>query len=146
MATFSDCKVGDRVWDLRFGWGKVISTNFCDDWPLEVEFEGINRGSTRRSYSYGGKEYESFSNPTLFWSEVKIVPPERPKEHICDFLPALDSTHEWEECYCGLARGYKPKEKCEACERLEKYSSPVLESNDIRFLLNQHHTCSKGEK
>lgn len=42
-------KEGDKVFDIRFGWGKVIDYEYDDTYPLEVQFE-----DTREAYTYNG--------------------------------------------------------------------------------------------
>ena len=112
MPQFDDAKVGDKVWSVANGWGKITGVDNSDNYPIEVTYDNENWAS----YKSDGREFSSEPNPTLFWDEVKIVPPERPKE------------------------------KCEACERLamldEQVWHPTL-LNILNFFLNQHHTCEK---
>lgn len=112
MAQFSDAKVGDRVWSIKDGWGKIYQIDHPIGFPIAVDFEN----ESSRVFTTEGKETNDNLNPTLFWDEVKIVPPERPKE------------------------------RCEACEikeRVEDRGGLLKEA--LFFLLNQHHTCGQGE-
>lgn len=71
-ATFTDAKVGDRVWSLTEGWG-AISKRFppYTHYRLEVEFEN----SGHRTYTLCGRYHTSDLNPTLFWDEVQFDAP-----------------------------------------------------------------------
>lgn len=66
---FRNAKVGDRVWDLRFGWGAVTNIEETAIYPITVLF-GNNRGD--RSYTTDGKISIDDINPTLFWGETKL--------------------------------------------------------------------------
>jgi hypothetical protein len=103
MAMFSGCKIGDKVWDLRYGWGKVVKIIIP---YLQVEFPHGNK----ESYHVNGKPSDPSINPTLFWDEVTIVAPakpskkEKPKEYECKFtkeVRTIQQTEEWEICKCG---------------------------------------------
>lgn len=74
--TFSDAKVGDRVWSLTEGWGVVTehSTSLHYNYPLAVGFEN----GAHRSYTLWGLSHINDLNPTLFWDEVKVEIPEKP--------------------------------------------------------------------
>jgi len=71
---FRDVKVGDRVWDIRFGYGRVHLIDPCSAWPIKVEFSG----DASDSYTYAGKQVTEDINPTLFWDEIVIKVPEKP--------------------------------------------------------------------
>ncbi|MFA5453578.1 MAG: hypothetical protein WC248_08405 [Candidatus Methanomethylophilaceae archaeon] len=73
---FRDAKVGDRVWDLRYGWGVVIDTS---DGDLNASFMNnkIDRG-----YYFDGRHLSCDVTPTLFWDEIKIIPPPRPNRKV----------------------------------------------------------------
>ena len=71
--TFETASIGDRVWCVSLGWGVIISSH-QKDYPIVVEFG--NR--KRESYTVEGRRYSNDLNPSLFWSEVKIVVPTKP--------------------------------------------------------------------
>lgn len=73
--TFSDAKVGDRVWSLTEGWGTVRNRfrNYTE-YPLTVEFEN----GEYKSYTLWGRFRTKDLSPTLFWDEVMIETPEKP--------------------------------------------------------------------
>lgn len=70
--TFSDAKVGDRVWSLTEGWGTITARlTTYSTYPLSVEFEN----GAYRTYTLWGLLLFTDLNPTLFWDEVKIEAP-----------------------------------------------------------------------
>lgn len=72
--TFSDAKVGERVWSLTEGWGTIIERSRpYTRYPLTVKFENITH-----SYTLWGRFRTSDHNPTLFWDEVRFEIPEKP--------------------------------------------------------------------
>jgi hypothetical protein len=75
---FSSAKVGDRVWDVHKGWGTIT----CIDnslYPIYVNFDDTAfNGSTHR-YTDKGYYREGYINPSLFWDEVKLTTPSKPK-------------------------------------------------------------------
>ena len=77
--TFTDAKVGDRVWSLTEGWG-VIRNHYAPHtaYPLAVEFENW----AYRTYMLCGPYQVKDLNPTLFWDEVKFETPEKPKPQL----------------------------------------------------------------
>src|SRR5678815_4257450 len=74
--TFTDAKVGDRVWSITNGWGVVKERRSPHyQYPLNIEFEG---GSCRL-YTLWGRLHIEDQNPTLFWdlSLIHISEPTR---------------------------------------------------------------------
>ena len=73
--TFTDAKVGDRVWSLTEGWGTVTARfRSYTEYPLTVEFEN----GEHKTYTLWGRFRIKDKNPTLFWDEVKIETPVKP--------------------------------------------------------------------
>ena len=73
--TFSDAKVGDRVWSLTQGWGVITAHRTpLYQYPLTVEFEN---GEDERYTLWGLCDINNL-NPTLFWDKIKIEIPEKP--------------------------------------------------------------------
>jgi hypothetical protein len=84
---FKDAKVGDRVWSLLHGWGKIIDVNLdltgrgvdYESYPIKAMFDDNYDGS----FTVDGKFNDSkYGNQVLFWDEVKITPPPKPKKII----------------------------------------------------------------
>jgi hypothetical protein len=75
--TFKTAKPGDRVWDIRKGWGTIFCNHISDasdDYPIEVNFDN----ESNDTYTLEGKSFRPDLNPTLFWDETKFVVPEQP--------------------------------------------------------------------
>lgn len=73
MAYFDGIKVGDRVYDMRWGWGEVVNVG-GGNYPISVDFEP----RIRTSFCMDGK-WTDDSLQTLFWSKPEFIPPPRPK-------------------------------------------------------------------
>jgi hypothetical protein len=63
-------KVGDRVYDLGYGWGEVTSIDKCDTYPIQVVFAG----GKIETYTKDG--YLRTRDPIrlLYHQEMAIVP------------------------------------------------------------------------
>lgn len=72
--TFSNVKVGDKVWSFNKGWGFVEAINETHQYPLDVRFPDTEF----ESYSLCGKLLDNYINPDLFWDEVVFEVPEKP--------------------------------------------------------------------
>lgn len=71
---FKDAKVGDRVWDFLYGYGKVLEVDKNELW---VEFESLCIDK-KRVYIFDG-ELKGVGYPqTLFWDEIKFEIPKKP--------------------------------------------------------------------
>ena len=64
--TFSNSKVGDKVYTISKGWGEVDEIDNSEMYSITVMFDE----HTRNTYTKEGKEYEEDINPNLFWDEV----------------------------------------------------------------------------
>lgn len=73
MTTFKDAKVGDKVWSLSYGYGKIDELRRNCDYEIIVKFE-----KCRASFTKDGKSFKEQLTQSLFWNEVIIVPPEKP--------------------------------------------------------------------
>jgi hypothetical protein len=76
---FRDAKVGDRVWTVEWGWGTIIETHYAKNYPVKVKFD---RTSNDGSFTSDGRWRDDAVAPSLFWNEVKIIPPPRPKRKV----------------------------------------------------------------
>lgn len=75
--TFENVKVGNKVWSIIHGWG-TVKRFITGLYPIEVVFND----STVKSFAFNGKLSEGHTNRTLFWDEIKISPPPRPKRKV----------------------------------------------------------------
>lgn len=60
-------KVGDKVFDINFGWGKVTDVNPGDNYPIYVKFK-----RAKRCWYTNKGEYLLDSPPTLSFTEYKL--------------------------------------------------------------------------
>ena len=74
---FRDVKVGDRVWEVKKGWGEIYEVDGASPWPIKVSFVVVGVGTTA-SFTYEGKDMDDDLHPTLFWDEIVITAPEKP--------------------------------------------------------------------
>lgn len=72
--TFSNAKVGDKVWSLNKGWGIVEKTGQSAIYTFRVRY---NEEITEL-YTEDGKMYRSDKYPTLFWDELVFEVPKKP--------------------------------------------------------------------
>ena len=72
--TFETAKVGDRVWSLQLGWGKIIKINDHSSYPVVVEYD--SGGSV--IFTLDGRLYKNHITQSLFWDEVVIEAPTKP--------------------------------------------------------------------
>ena len=85
ITTFEDAKVGDRVFHYKYGWKTISHIKEESSYPIIVDYDF--------SYTYNGFAEKTDLNPSIFWDEVKIVPPSKP-------LPKLEVDTKvlvWEE-------------------------------------------------
>ena len=78
---FKDAKVGDRVWDIMHGWGKIIEIYKDPEVPYPIKVSDLENESLRtETYTWDGKTFRNHINPTLFWDKINIKPPPQPKQ------------------------------------------------------------------
>lgn len=71
-----DVRVGDKVWDIYFGWGEVMRLD-DDGSPLSIY---VKFKDYREWFSMDGKKQVADVNPTLFWKPEDYKIPEKPKK------------------------------------------------------------------
>lgn len=70
---FKNIQLGDNVWDVRYGWGKVVELTRKDNtYSFSVEFLIPSNSKQNCSYSIDGKAAEWHNFPVLFWNEFKV--------------------------------------------------------------------------
>ncbi|MFW5872138.1 MAG: hypothetical protein ACOCUT_03440 [bacterium] len=78
---FSRAEIENKVYDIKFGWGKIIDILHNDTYPFLVEFPNYKT----KTYTYDGRVYDDAAVPNLWWDEWIIEPPEsalKPKQYI----------------------------------------------------------------
>jgi hypothetical protein len=183
MVMFDKAKVGDKVWGIGYGWG-VINSLYNDRYgsccskiisgkkfPLDVHF----KNGRSASFTFEGKIEIHHTQPTLFWDEVKIVPPEEPKRcrdcnrtllkgnsagnccadcyfkrpkeiHRHNFCePVLNSRAEVFAYECRCGDRVAEGRPKAKCEACNWITATPWHEGLI-YLFNQHHTCDAFKK
>jgi len=79
MKYFDGIKIGDKVWDIRYGWSEVVNIkcNLNKDYPLCVQFD--NKYPVYQCiYNFNGIGMNTI-NQILFWDENKFNIHKKPK-------------------------------------------------------------------
>lgn len=75
---FHDAEVGDRVWSSVHGWGEVVGIGNVELMPsIKVRFKLC----TACWFTLDGRSNVT-QNRTLFWDEILMVPPPKPKKKV----------------------------------------------------------------
>ena len=74
MADFSTARVGDKVWHIHKGWGKIV-----DQYESYIVFapDNVPNDTTRCNVS-DGRWISSDVEPSLFWGPITITEPPAP--------------------------------------------------------------------
>lgn len=67
MENKSIFKVGDKVYDIRFGWGEVVAIIADRSYPVEVDFNGCEE-----TYTYTGQYIIEHVTPLLSLTEYTL--------------------------------------------------------------------------
>ena len=70
VKTRTDFRVGDRVYCMKHGWGKVTDVSMGEQYPIYVQFCNGHKDS----YTIEGMIHTSWINKTLFFAEPTITP------------------------------------------------------------------------
>lgn len=75
--TFETASVGDRVWSITLGWGVVkdVLHGVEEFYPVVIDFDS----GGRETFTRGGLIYKDDIHQSLFWDEVEIKAPTKPK-------------------------------------------------------------------
>lgn len=76
--TFETAKVGDRVWSIRSGWGKISGIDDTADYPLTIKYDSIGYDT----FTFEGYSLKTHAVQSLFWDEVVIEAPEKPMPNL----------------------------------------------------------------
>jgi hypothetical protein len=79
--TFEDAKIGDKVYSPTFGWGEITYINKSEifrDYPICVQFN--KKYGEDYEFTLEGYYYKDVQIQSLFWDEVTIEAPSKPKE------------------------------------------------------------------
>jgi hypothetical protein len=83
---FENAEVGDRVYDIRYGWGSIQFIGKSSQYPISVVFDlkYTNSKEVTECYTYTGCFSNTKGRQVLFWNEFKI-----PQEAFIKPLPKL---------------------------------------------------------
>lgn len=126
MSYFDGIKVGDRVYDMRFGWGEVVGYYTQLIYKIEVIFDMGRQVDFTMDGQYMDDNYQ-----TLFWDKPEFIPPPRPKRKVKKTIEQWVNVHH--------ANG-KTKFSC-ACDTKEE--ADAFEEANIRNGLNRRIACVK---
>lgn len=73
---FKDIKVDDRVWSSSYGWGTLSSIADNTEYPLVIYFEY----GEYEFYTRDGRVHIDSKVQSLFWDEIKLKAPPKPKQ------------------------------------------------------------------
>lgn len=103
---FEGIAKGDRVWHCAWEWGTIIGFNPDPnvDFRIHVKFDK----SSRCSFDYHGR-FDATQRQTLFWNEVKINSPAKPKKKISKtiYYPLIGDTEKLLYKQIGEFSGYQ---------------------------------------
>ena len=94
---FGNAKVGDKVFDVRLGWGEIIDICFEDNGLVYVGFKGW----TEAYNLYGVYNISYDKRPSLYWNEFEVPEEafEKPSPKLEIDTPVLVSSKEGDEGY-----------------------------------------------
>lgn len=72
MAKFDNAKIGDRVWNSVYGWGRIIEVNKDECYGIKARFPYSDIGSVTGEYTFSGEICTEDKYPVLFWNELHI--------------------------------------------------------------------------
>lgn len=116
---FSAVKVNDRVFHVRYGWYVVSATPKTNNSYFEITVTD-NLGNFTIKFTRTGRMDESDLNPSVFWDEIKIVPPSKPKRKVERIVEKWLNFYLSSECSGGKTRFYSYESKETADEQCHK--------------------------
>jgi hypothetical protein len=94
MNDFSTAVVGDRVWDVVYGWGTVDKISGDNMFPLSVAFDK----NDHITYMFTGNQTHDRPQ-TLFWDEIPIIAPPRPKRMVTKTVEVWMNEYKASACF-----------------------------------------------
>ena len=79
---FSGVKVGDKVFHVMHGWGTVVETSFNSFCVTLTDRPDRNYMINKIPFWLNGKVNLIDKNSSVFWDEIKIIPPPKPKRKV----------------------------------------------------------------
>ena len=76
MPDFSKARVGDVVYDIRYGHGKITHINPGDDYSIVCYF---HEAQEKETYTIDGRTHDWHIGPVLFHAKPEISDPPPPK-------------------------------------------------------------------
>lgn len=105
---FESAVVGDRVWSMLNGWGTILYFGEKLNW-FAVGFDDERNREEDTQYYLDGKRSVDDICPTLFWSEVQITIPSKPKKKVKKTIDIWINYYYIDNSYCV----HSTKEKAE---------------------------------
>lgn len=73
MSKFKNAKVGDKVWHIIHGWGKIVHINKDSAYGITARFTcPDNSCSFNSSYTFDGFACIGHKCPSIYWNEIKL--------------------------------------------------------------------------
>lgn len=126
---FSNVEYRDKVFSVLNGWGEVKRIDDRDVYCIRIDFE--NRQSIW--IDVNGYTSKADVNPSVFWDEVVIVPPPKPKRKVEKIIEKWLNFYFTDDNRKTYSHSYETKEKAdemcdkktrlgEACHVIHKYT------------------------
>ena len=94
---FSNAKVGDKVYDIRYGWVEINEIYDGLYYPIAVKYEDITVTYTKSGYYSATQDF-----PMLYWDKPEIIAPPKPLPDLKIDTPILvkdEEDTEWSKRY-----------------------------------------------
>jgi len=138
MQYFENAKVGDKVWDMRFGYG-VITKIDDTDLPVCIEFNfDVSASCWFNVSGHWGGATVPLPNQTLFYAHDKplVYYPDWGKQ-VCDVI-AIKLSQVWSACGNVIENRVftrpKPKEDDEVTVKLSRKTLELLKEQGIKVV------------
>jgi hypothetical protein len=131
--TFENAKIGDKVWDFNYGWGRLVyNENNGIMYPISVEFVCMH---VVVQYNLQGFPCDGSGNPrTLFWNELKYDIPTEPERIRTKII-----LNDWGR------RTYKTIEALRVRENCKHPVTLLTELPQMAVQMSKHNCCTLRE-